>query len=89
MGKVVARKWRIITARIPNAVVNGIMPVVIVVGVCSVPTTVVRLQRVMRPANACICTRYNNPLSRESESPDVRRVCVSNPRLDRIWSLRL
>ena len=89
MGKVVARKWRIVTARIPNAIVNGVMPVVIVVGVLSVPAAVMRLQRVMCPAHACICARYYNPLSRESQSPDVRRVRVSNSRLDRLWSLRL
>jgi hypothetical protein len=57
---VVARFWRIVAAGVPYAVVDGIMPVVIVIGVCSVPTTIVRLERVMRPANTGIGPGHGN-----------------------------
>ena len=43
VGVIVARERRIIPARVADAVMNGVMPVVIVIGVLSVPATVVRL----------------------------------------------
>ena len=43
MAKVVARKRRIIAAGISNAVVNGVMPVVVVIGCDSIPATLMRL----------------------------------------------
>ena len=54
MTDVVARQRRIVAARISNAVVDGIMPVVIVIGGDSVPAAVVRFERVMCPALASI-----------------------------------
>jgi hypothetical protein len=63
--------------------VNGIVPIKIVIGVGSVPAPVMRLKRVMCPANAGIGPRNNNRLTAKSECPDVRRVGVSDPRLDR------
>src|SRR6266511_5123355 len=53
--EIVAGEWRIVPARVADAVMNGVMPVVIVVGNDSIPTAVVRLKRVMRPANARVC----------------------------------
>ena len=47
--KIIARLLRIVPAGIAHAVVNGIMPVKVMVRVCSVPTPVMRLERVMRP----------------------------------------
>ena len=49
MTGVVARERRIIAARISNAVVNGVMPVVVVIGHDSIPAAVLRLQRVVCP----------------------------------------
>ena len=48
---VIARERRIVSARITDAVMNGIVPVIIVIGVLAVPAAVMRLERVMRPAN--------------------------------------
>ncbi len=50
--QVVAGLRRIVTAGIADAVVDGVMPVVTMVGCCSVPTAVMRLERVMSPALA-------------------------------------
>ena len=72
MGKVVARKWRIIAARVADAVMDGVMPVVIMVGVCSVPAAVMRLKRVMRPANTGVPTSNNNVLSGEQPFAGVQ-----------------
>src|SRR4029077_1142761 len=51
---IIARLRRIVSARIANTVVNRVMPVVIVIGVLSVPTTIMRLERVVRPTLARI-----------------------------------
>ena len=40
--EIVAREWRIVPARVADAIMNGVMPVVIVVGSLSVPAAVVR-----------------------------------------------
>src|SRR5581483_4495818 len=88
MAKVIARLGRIIPARVPNAVVDGVMPVVIVIGSHSVPAAVVRLEGVMRPAHACVCARYRNPLSPEAQCPHIGRVRVGDSRLDRLRTLR-
>jgi hypothetical protein len=83
MEEVIAREWRIIAARITDAVVDGIVPVVIVIGVCSVPAAIMRLQCVMRPALASIRAGNHNVLPGEPERPDLGCVRVSDPRLDR------
>src|SRR5205814_9418695 len=80
--KVIARLWRIVAARVANAIVDGVMPVVIVIGVYSIPSAVVRFKRVMRPANTRISACDNNFLPGESLRPDVRRVRVSDSRFD-------
>src|SRR5215471_5432107 len=67
---------------------NGVMPVVIVIGGLSVPTAVVRFKRVMGPANAAISAPNNNSLAGETELPDLRRVGVTDSRLDRLRSPR-
>ena len=68
---------------------NGVMPVVIVIGVDSVPAAIVRLERVMRPANASISAGNRNSLPGETQRPHIRRVRVSDARLDRFRCLRL
>ena len=86
MTEVVARKRRIVAAGISNAVVNGVMPVVVVIGCDSVPAAVVRLQRVVRPTLTSICAANCNSLASEPQRPDIRRVRVSDVRLDRLRS---
>ena len=94
VGMIVAREWRIVAARIAYAVMNGVMPVVIVIGGLSVPAAVVRFKRVMRPANTGIGAPNNNSLAGETEVPNLRRVRVINswfnrrrhPRLQRRFS---
>ena len=58
------------------------MPIVIVMTDHSVPTPVMRLQRVVGPALTGIGARDNNILAGESERPDLRRVRVIDPWLN-------
>ena len=89
MAIIIARERRIIPAGITNAVVDGIMPVVIVIGSDSVPAAIVRLERVMRPALAGISASNRDSLAPETQRPYIRRVRVSDARLDCLWCLRL
>ena len=66
---VVARERRIVPARITDTVMNRVVPVVIVIGVYAVPATVMRLKRVMRPANAGVCAGYDNVLPGKTQAP--------------------
>ena len=68
---VVAGERRIVAARVVHVVMDGIMPVVIVIGVLSVPATVVRLQRIMRPTHASVGAPHNNVLSRKTQCPEL------------------
>ena len=63
--EIIARLLRIIATRVANAVVNGIVPVVIMVRVHPVPTAVVGLQRIMCPALASVGAGHNNVLPGE------------------------
>src|SRR5205823_13398178 len=88
MTVVIARLRRIIPARITGAVVDGVMPVVVVIGVLSVPTAVVRLQRIVCPALARVGSGYRNSLSSKAQCPHIRRVRIHDPWLDRFRRLR-
>jgi hypothetical protein len=88
MEEIIARLRRIVPARVAHAVMDGVVPVKIVIGVCSVPTAVMRLESVMCPTNPGISSCNNNSLTAKSECPHVRRVRISNPRLDRRRSPR-
>src|SRR5204863_475084 len=76
MTAVVAGERRIVPARIADAVVNGVVPVVIVIGVLSVPATIMRLERVMCPTLASISSSYRDSLPSKSQRPHIRRVRV-------------
>ena len=89
MPIVIARKRRIVAAGIPDAVVNGVVPIVVVIGHGSIPTAVMRLDCVMSPAESGVGARDNYALTSEPEGPDRRRVRVSNARLNRRRLLRL
>src|SRR6266496_4208845 len=89
MAKVIARKRRIVAAGVADAVMDGVVPVVVVNGVYSVPAAVVRLERVMCPANARIGTGYNNSLPGKSQRPHLRRVCVIDARFDCFRALKI
>ena len=72
--------------------VNGVPPVVVVVRARAVPAAVVRLQRVVRPANTGVLVRDHDPGAVEAKRPDVRRLDLVDPRLDRLrlgWSQSL
>ena len=88
MANVVARKRRIIATGISNAVVNGVMPVVVVIGRDSIPAAVLGLQRVVCPTLASICAANCNSLASEPQRPDIRRMRVGDVRLDRLWFLQ-
>ena len=81
--EIIARLLRIVPAGIAHAVVNGIMPVKVMVRVCSVPTSIMRLERVMRPSNTGICAGNHDSLPFKPERPDIRRMRVNDSRLDR------
>ena len=85
--EIIAWERGIVTARIPGAVVNGIVPVVIVIGHDAVPAAVMRLKRIMRPPYAGVGAGHNNVLPGEPERPYLGRVCVVDPRLDRFRTL--
>ena len=72
MRVVVARNRRISSRKdCPRYRMNGVVPVVIVIGVLAVPTAVMRFERVMRPANAGVRAGNHNVLPRESKRPDL------------------
>jgi hypothetical protein len=79
---IIARKLRIVPARVADAIVDGIVPVVIVIGVCSVPAAIMRLQSVMRPANTSIGAGNDNVLPSVTKRPNLWCVRVSDTRLD-------
>src|SRR5205823_1916787 len=86
---IIARLWRIVAARIADAVVNGVMPIVVVIGCYAVPPTIMRFERIMRPALTSIGTSHHDILPLESERPDVRRMRVNDTWLDGRRSGRL
>ena len=65
---------------------DGVVPVVIVISILTVPTAIMRLERIMRPANAGVRARYNNILSGETQRPDIRCMRVTDAWLDRCRS---
>src|SRR5262245_52632713 len=89
MPVVIARRVRVVTAGVASAVVNRIVPVVIVVSDCSVPAAIVTLKRVMRPANASVSGSDHDSHAGKSARPDLRRVRIINVRLNGIGSVRL
>lgn len=89
MEVIVARLLRIVSARVPDTVVNGIVPVVIMIRVHPVPTAVVGLQRIMRPALASVRAGNDNVLPGVTEGPDLRCVGVLDSWLNGVWSLGL
>jgi len=86
--EIVTRLLRVVPARIAHAVMNRIVPVKIVIRIDSVPPAVMRLQRVMRPANTGIRAGNHDSFPFESERPHIRRVYVRNARLNRCRSAR-
>src|SRR5262245_25579885 len=59
------------------------------IGVLPVPATVVRLQRVMRPANASVGASNNDSLAGVEERPNIGRMSIAYSRFDRSRPLRL
>ena len=82
MKEIVTRLWRIRAANAATGM-NAVMPAKIVIRVDSVPAAVMRFERVVRPANTGIRAGNDNSLPSEPKRPDIRRVRVSNARLDR------
>ena len=80
--EIITRLWRVRTTNAATGM-NRIMPAKIVIRVDSVPTAVMRLERVMCPANTGIRTGNHDSFPLEPKRPDIRRVRVSDPRLDR------
>ena len=75
MSIVVARQRRVVTTWISDAVMNGVMPVVIVIGRDSVPASVMRLQRIVCPTVASIRAANRNSLTPEP-SAHTSGACV-------------
>ena len=62
--------------------VDRIPPVVIVIGVNPVPATVMRFQRIVRPAHAGILIAHYDALPRKAHCPDLRRIHILHAPLD-------
>ena len=80
--EIIARLLRIVPAWIADAVMDGVVPVKVMVGVRAVPAAIVRLERVVCPTNTSVRARHDDSFSSEPERPDVRRVRVSDAGLD-------
>ena len=89
MEEIVARLGRIVTARIAHTVVNRVVPVLTVIRTCSIPTAVVRFERIVCPANAGVRASHYDGFPFESQRPYVWRVRVGDSRLDRGRRARL
>ncbi len=89
MTVVITRERRIVSTGISGAVMDRVMPIVIVIGHDSVPATVVRLKRVVRPALAGISSGDGNSLTPKSEPPHIRSVRICNARFNGRRILRL
>ena len=75
MSAIIAWERRVRTAN-ATASMYRVVPIVIMIGNHAVPTTVMRLKRVMRPAHACVGTRHHNVLSSETQCPYLGSVHV-------------
>src|SRR5205823_7670537 len=89
MTNIVTRKRRIVSARICNAVMNRIMPVVVMISGDAIPASVVRLERVMSPALPRVSAADRDTLASEPQRPHIRRMCISYAGLDCRRGLRL
>src|SRR5205807_1557752 len=86
---IIARNGGIKTARISTGVgMNAVMPVIIVICRCAVPTAVMRFQSVMIPAISGVPARNDNALTGVTHRPNLWRVGVVDARLDRCRLLR-
>ena len=65
------------------AVMDAVMPVVIVIGVLSVPSAVVWQEGLMRPPDTGVRTSNDDSLSSESQVPHIRGMRVLDALLDR------
>ena len=62
--------------------VDAVVPIVIVISSNSIPATVMRFQRIVRPAHAGVLVAYYNPLPSEAHCPDLRGVHILHAPLD-------
>ena len=69
--------------------VNRVPPVVVVVGVDAVPAAVVRLEGVVRPADAGVLVADHDPGPVEAQGPHVGRFDLVDARLDRLGRVAL
>src|SRR5262249_35186336 len=88
VARVIARHWRVVTARVAYAVMDSVMPVVIVVGRCAVPPAIVRFKRIVRPANTAVSAPNNDSLPGKTQCPDIGRVRVIDARFNGLGCLR-
>ena len=89
MEKIIARKWRIVSARIEDAIVNCVVPVVIMTDVLSVPTAVMRFESVMCPTLPRVSARYRNSLTSKAQCLHICRMRVRDARFYHRRYLRL
>lgn len=61
---------------------DGIMPVKIVIGISSIPPSIMRLQSVVRPADACVRPGNDDGFSLEPKRPNIRSMSVLDTWLD-------
>jgi hypothetical protein len=92
MTVVVTRGHRAEPARIRAVAVDvrvdRVVPVEVVVGARPVPATVVRLERIVRPAHARVLVGDDDPRARNAQAPEVGRMHERDVRLDRVRARR-
>ncbi len=86
MSAIIAWERRVRTAN-ATASMYRVVPIVIMIGNHAVPTTVMRLKRVMRPAHACVGTRHHNVLSGKTQCPYLGSVHVIDAGFNRRGTL--
>ena len=89
MSIVITGKRGIEAARIGRAIVDGIVPVIIVIGIHSIPAAIMRLERVVCPANAGVRTGYNNVLPCKTQCPYLGRMRIIDAWFDGFGSLEM
>ena len=61
---------------------DGVVPVVIVIGSSPIPAAVVRFQRNVRPAHAGVLVADDDALASEAQCPHLRRIHILHAPLD-------
>jgi hypothetical protein len=82
MCVIIARLRRIVAAMVVHAVMDGVMPIVIVIDVLTVPTTVVRFKRIVGSYSYWQVGQYTRFAGVEREPQDGVHFCGEHTSID-------